>query len=110
MIFWRSSRFLPAHADLVLLDGRLHLELRVLDEAHDLPRLLDGDALLERDLLAQRAARGRLDLAVGERLERHAALVELRLEDVDDRLELHVVGGGSVSVGLLDGDLVLGRP
>src|SRR5262245_35156559 len=47
---------LAEHADLVLLDLRLDLELRVLDEAHDLLRLLHRDPLLDVDPLAHGAA------------------------------------------------------
>src|SRR5207249_602196 len=98
---------LARDADLVLLDRGLHLELRVLDEADDLPRLLDRDPLLERDLLLERPAGGLLDLAIRERLERYAALVETRLEDVDDRLELHVVGAEHEDLVRLEPELVL---
>ena len=69
MTFWRSSRFFPRTRTWSSWMAACTFSLRVLDEAHDLPRLLDGDALLEGDLLAQHAARGRLRLAVGERLE-----------------------------------------
>src|SRR5438093_9828953 len=67
---------LARHADLVGLDRRLHLDLRVLDDPDDLLSLVDRNALLERDLLAEGAAGGLLHVAVGERLQRHAALVE----------------------------------
>src|SRR5438477_11509580 len=63
---------LGGHADLVLLDRGLHLELRVLDHPDDLPGLLHRDPLLQRDLLPDRAACRRLDLAEAERLERSA--------------------------------------
>src|SRR5437879_6336434 len=76
---------LPGHADLVLLDGRLHPDLRVLDEPDDFLGALDRDPLLERDLLPERAAGALLDLAVGERLQRHPTLVQARLENVDHR-------------------------
>src|SRR5262245_10834736 len=82
---------LAEHADLVLLDLRLDLELRVLDEAHDLLRLLHRDPLLDVDPLAHGATRRGLDLAVAERLERHAPAVELRLEDVEHLLQDVVV-------------------
>src|SRR3989442_8446054 len=98
---------LAGDADLVLLDRGLHLELRVLDEADDLPRLLDRDPLLERDLLLDRPAGGLLDLAVRERLERYARLVEPLLEDVDDRLELHVVGAEHEDLVRLEPEPVL---
>src|SRR5438034_933847 len=98
---------LPGGADLVLLDGRLHLDLRILDEPDDLAGTLDRDPLLQRDLLPEHAAPALLDLAVGERLQGHAALVQARLEDVDHRLQLHVVGGGDGDVGLLELDVAL---
>src|SRR5439155_16913226 len=84
-----------------------HLELRVLDEADDLPRLIDRDLLLERDLLVERPAGRLLDLAVRERLERYAALVQTRLEDVDDRLALHVVGAEHDDLVRLEPEFVL---
>src|SRR3989338_1223954 len=98
---------LARDAHVVLLDRGLHLDLRVLDEPHDLLGLLDRNALLERDLLPERAPRGLLDRAVGERLERHAALVQPGLEDVHHRLELHVVGDDDDDVGLVERHLVL---
>src|SRR5574341_466782 len=98
---------LARDAHLVLLDGGLDLELGVLDHADDLSRLLDRDPLLERDLLAERAARHLFDLPVRQRRQRHAAFVEARLEDVHDGLELHVVDGGHHDVGLVEDDLVL---
>src|SRR5215510_9612790 len=62
---------LARHADLVLLNGRLHPELGVLDHPDDLARLLDGNPLLEIDLLLESPAGRRLHLAIGEGLERH---------------------------------------
>src|SRR5262249_48343981 len=99
---------LAGHAHLILLDRGLHAHLRVLDQAHDLLGAVDRDPLLQRDLLPEGAAGGLLDVAIRERLQRHAALVQARLEDVDDRPELHVVGRGSGDVGLLDGHAALG--
>src|SRR5262245_17495275 len=99
---------LARDAHLIFLDRGLHANLAVLDEAHDLLGALDRDPLLERDLLAERTARALLDLTVRERLQRHAALVQARLEDVDDRLQLHVVRRGRVDVGLLDRHVALG--
>src|SRR5262249_57164989 len=37
----------------------------------------------------------------------HGPTMELRLEDVGDGLQLHVVGGGDHDVGLLERDLIL---
>src|SRR5258706_2655867 len=99
---------LAGHADLVLLDRGLDLELGVLDEPHDLARLVDGDALLQGDRLTQHAAAARLHLAGGQGLERHAALVQPGLENVGHGLELHLVGRAQLDLGLLQEDLVLG--
>src|SRR5271169_3238226 len=44
--FLERVAILTGDAHEVALDGRLHLLLAVLDDAHDLARLLDGDALL----------------------------------------------------------------
>src|SRR5687767_4494748 len=99
---------LAGDADLVLVDRGLDLQLRVLDQAHDLLGLLDGDPLLEGDLLPQLVARRLLDGPVGEPLQRDAALVQLRLQDVRHRLQLHLVGGEQRDVGLLELHLVLG--
>src|ERR1044071_1193180 len=99
---------LARHADLILLDRRLDPDLGVLDEAHDLLGLVHGNAVLERDALAQGSPRRGLRILDGERLQVDAAPVELGLEDVEDGLELHVVGGGEDEVHLLLGDLVLG--
>src|SRR4029453_13213505 len=95
---------LAGHAALVLLDGRLYPDLRILYEAG----ALEGEPLLQRDLLPEHAAAALLDLAVGERLQGHAALVQARLEDVDDRLQLHVVGRGHRDVGLLELHVTVG--
>src|SRR5512141_2272894 len=59
---------LSGHADLLSLDGRLHLELGVLDRLDDLLRLLRGDAVEDGDLLPHGRLRGGLHLAVVERL------------------------------------------
>src|SRR5262249_40804333 len=63
--------------------------------------------LLQRDLLPLGPAGRIFDRAPRQRLERHATAMELRLEDVGDGLQLHVVGGGDHDVGLVEGDLVL---
>src|SRR4029453_1123499 len=99
---------LAGDAHLIFLDRGLHADLRVLDEAHNLLGALDRDALLERDLLAEGAAGGLLDFAVGERLQWYTALVQARLQNVDDRFELHVVGCGRGDVGILDRHAALG--
>src|SRR6185295_15216269 len=78
-------------AHLVGLDGRLDLQLGVLDRFHDRLGLLDLDALHDLRALAHRAAEGTLDLPVLERLERDLPLDELRLQDVLDADELSLV-------------------
>ena len=75
------------------LDGRLRFLLRILDQLHDLPRLFDGDALLERDFLFHRTAGGRLQRAVGQAFQGHAAFDQLLLEDVVDRFHFEFIGG-----------------
>src|SRR5262249_10302372 len=60
---------LAGDSDLVALDRRLNLELRILHELHDLARLLDRDALLEIDLLLRGARGSGLDGAPAERLQ-----------------------------------------
>src|ERR1700730_5780079 len=99
---------LARDAHLLFLDGGLHSDLGVLDEADDLLGLLHGDAILEGDALAHRPPRRRLGILDGQRLEVDAAPVELGLENVEDGLELHVVGRGEHEVHLLLGELVLG--
>src|SRR5262245_31547497 len=74
---------LARHADLVLLNGGLHPDLRILDEPDDLAGALDRDRLLERDLLPEHAAAALLGIAVGERLLWLHALEQARVEDLD---------------------------
>src|SRR5438128_4226454 len=82
---------LPRHADLLSLDRHLHLELGVLDGADDLLGLLRRDSLEDLDVLPDRSLRGGLDGAVFQSLERDAALGELRLQEVVDRLQPELV-------------------
>src|SRR5919108_2060594 len=98
---------LAGHAHLVLVDRRLDLHLRILDQPHDLLGLVDGDALLERNLLPELIAGRLLDGPVGQPLERDAALVQLRLENVGHGLQPHFVGRKQGDPGLLELDLVL---
>src|SRR5512140_719607 len=100
---------LPGHAHLLVLDLGLDLELRLLDDGDDLLPLLRGDPLLDGDHLADAAAGGGLRLPVLERLEGDPALHELRLEDVDDRLQPEVVVGQHLDPVLVLRDLRL-RP
>src|SRR5215469_13486649 len=78
---------LARHPHLLALDAGLHLELRVLDQARDLPADLGVDPLLEQHLLA---GRGEVDLGVLEVQagEIHAALAEAQLQDLEHLLEL----------------------
>src|SRR4030095_15788314 len=125
MIFCRSSRFLPdtrtwsSWMDACTLTFE-SLMRRTISRARSMgvpccsailfPRqaALDGDPLLQPHLLPEHAAAALLDLAVGERIQGHAALVQARLEDVDDRLQLHVVGRGHRDVGLLELHVTVG--
>jgi len=90
---------LAGDAHDVGVDAGLHLELGILNELDDFFRLLNGDALLHFDLLADGAAGGRLDFAVLEGLERDVALGQLALKNVGDGLELVVVGAGESELG-----------
>src|SRR6185369_5870773 len=65
---------LAGHPDLIVLDLGLHLELGLLDDGNDILGLLLGYALLDSDNLAHHPARGRLDLAVLQRLDGNIAL------------------------------------
>src|SRR5438046_10038694 len=84
---------LAAHAHLVFLDRRLDPDPRPLDELHDLLGLLGRNPLLDRHDLAHRSLRGRLDLAVLERLQGDTPLHELGREHVDHRLQARLVVG-----------------
>src|SRR5690606_26138468 len=74
---------LPAHAQRVFLDRGLHLELRVLDDLHHLPRLLRLDPFLDGHREAGRAARTGLGILALEVLQAHLATNELLLEDAE---------------------------
>ena len=100
---WRSSRFLPNTRTWSSWIWACTLSFVSLMQAHDLLRLLHRDALLDLDPLPHGAARGGLDLPVGERLRAAPPAVELRLEDVEDLLQ-------GVVVVRVDGDPVLLQP
>src|SRR5262245_9190016 len=87
---------LPGHAHLIGLDGRLDLELRILDQLDDLARLVGGDAFLEREVLLRAAARPGLDRFLGQRLQRHLPARELLAQDVGEGPDLEIVGGAEV--------------
>src|SRR4249920_1909238 len=81
-ISWRAIVFGSTTArsgdpKLFSLDRGLHLHLAVLDDLHDLPGLLDGNAALHRHLLPRGAAERGLGLLVGQGLDGDAALHEL---------------------------------
>ncbi len=84
----------------IALDGDLDLQLAVLDLLHDVARLLGGDSLLQGDLLLHGGAGGGNDLAVDQALQRHLALDQFGLQNVDHGLELELVTG-------LEDDLVV---
>ena len=87
----RVSRSLVDYAHGVALDGGLGLQLGVLDEGGDLPGVLDGNALLQLDLLADAGTGGGLELFMLDVLEGDAALDELLAQNFFDRLELVLV-------------------
>jgi hypothetical protein len=74
------------------LNRRLDFLLAVLDDLNDFPRLLDGDALLERDLLAHARSRGGGHGSVDQSFERDLAFDQFLLQDLDHGLELELVG------------------
>src|SRR5258706_455605 len=96
---------LGGHPYQVALDRGLRLFLRVLDGLDDIASLFDGDTLLQRDLLAHSRTAGRSDDAVAQSLERHAALHQLGLQDVGDRLELEFIGAGQQNLVLFLAEL-----
>src|SRR5512146_2551767 len=57
------------NAYLALLNLGLHLALRALDELDDLPRLFDGNALLQLDPLPDAPASGGFHRAAAQRFE-----------------------------------------
>src|SRR3989440_4486122 len=79
------------NAHNVALYGGLRLELRVLDDLDDLFGLVRGDALLYGDVLAERAARRRLDPTVAQSLQRDGAADEFLLKDVVHVSQLRLV-------------------
>src|SRR5207302_2790346 len=83
-----------AYAHQITLNGSLNLLLAALDFLYDLTRLLGRNALLHRYLLANRAGGGRFDDSVSQRLQRHAALDQLGLQNVVDGLDFVIVSRG----------------
>src|SRR5271166_4077004 len=79
---------LAADANQVALNGGLHLFLRVLDELDDFARLLDRDALLHGDALADGRSGRLLDCAVRQCLQRNTAFYKLALQHVVYGLQL----------------------
>src|ERR1035441_1855827 len=90
-----------ADAHQVALDGRLHFQFAVLDLAHDLARLLDGNALLQRDLLFHRGAGRRNERTVSQPFQRHFALHQLAFQDLDHGLQLVLIGAGQENLVVL---------
>ena len=76
----------PADAHRVALDRGLHLQFAVFDLLDDRARLLDGNTLLQGDLLPHRRSGRRDDLAEGQAFERHFPLHQLRLQNIHHRL------------------------
>ena len=68
---------------------------------HDLAGFLDRDALLQRDLLAHALARGGRDGAVIQPFERHLALDQLLLQNLDHGFELEFVRAGEQDLVVL---------
>ncbi len=82
------------------MNRRLDLLLAVLDHPDNVPRLLDGDALLERNLLAHGRRGGRCHRTENEPLERYLPLDQFLLQDFDHGFQL-------VLILALEQDLVL---
>src|ERR1700683_141506 len=80
---------LTADAHLVALQARLHLELRVLDQALDLLARFRIDALPEQHLLARRGQR-RVRILHLEAQKIDAALGKPQLQDLQHLLELKI--------------------
>src|SRR5262245_3672930 len=87
---------LTRHPHLIALDGDLHLELGVLDQLHDLTRLVGGDALLQVDLLLGAARRAGLDRPGLYGLQRDLTALQLLAHDVAHRPHFVVVRGQQV--------------
>ena len=107
MTAWSSSSRLGDDAHGIALDGRLRLRESLADALRELLGLLAGQAALERDLLANGATAGRLDLAPLEDLEAQASPHGLRLEQILRRAGAIVVVGreGDRVLAQLEGDL-----
>src|SRR5262249_50175969 len=100
---------LARDAELVALDLVLDtLQAQTLQELADVAPLLRADADVERDRLAHRSLRRFLDLAVTERLQRNAALHELLLEHLCERLESLLALGVELDRLVLELDRAVG--
>src|SRR5262245_11032575 len=78
-----------ADAQLIALNRRLDLlQLRILDELDDVPRLFGGDSLLQRDLLTHRAVGGRLRRASRQILHWHIAANQTDGDDFPQCVQL----------------------
>src|SRR5215471_2478864 len=90
-----------AHAHHIGLNGRLHLQLAVLDFLDDLAGFLDWNPLLQGDLLFHRGPGCGDDRTIDQALQRHLSLDQLLLEDFINRLELELVFAGEQNLVVL---------
>ena len=91
MVSCKRVAILAGYPHQIALNGGLHLLLTILDDAHDFASLLDGDPLLQGDLLAHAGTGRRHDRAIGQGLQRHMAFDHLLLENVQHRAELEFI-------------------
>jgi len=89
--FLQGIAILAGNAHQIPLDGRLDLLLAILDRLHDVARLLDGDALLQADLLPHARSSSRSDGPVDQTLQRNTTLDQLLLQDLGHGLEAELV-------------------
>src|SRR5690349_10821 len=79
--FLQRVAVFAAHPHGVSLNRGLHFLLRIFNRLDDLARLLHRNALLHGDLLPHGRPGGRFHDAIVQRLDGHAALDQLRLQD-----------------------------
>ena len=92
---------LAVHAHGVALNLRRRLELAVADEAGDLLGHRRLDALLDLDALPRVAERRDVRLGLLDALHADAALGELADDDLVERGDFELVGGGEFDLGFL---------
>ncbi len=90
--FLQRVAVFAADSHQISLDGSLRFFLRILNQLHDIPCFFDRNALLHRDFALGGSTGGGFDRAVGQSLQRNAALHQLLLQDVIHRLQLVLVG------------------